>query len=162
MQIWEVIASLANWNCSERDSGEFLSWWKSSIFCFLWKLPWAYKTENSFTWKFKICYSCCSVPKLCLTLCHPVDHSLPGPYADLSSDFAPQPGGGAGPSPDTEFWASSALKGNRQVLLRRDRKGQALFESVMPDEWQISMGDLISFLQKEIKKIQSEKNFRLH
>ena len=80
MQIWEVIASLANWNCSERDSGEFLSWWKSSIFCFLWKLPWAYKTENSFTWKFKICYSCCSVPKLCLTLCHPVDHSLPGPY----------------------------------------------------------------------------------
>ena len=80
MQIWKVIASLANWNCSERDSGEFLSWWKSSIFCFLWRLPWAYKTENSFIWKFKICYSCCSVPKSCLTLRDPVDHSLPGPY----------------------------------------------------------------------------------
>lgn len=30
-------------------------------------------------------------------------HQHTGGDADLSSDFAPQPGGGASPSPDTEF-----------------------------------------------------------
>ena len=84
-------------------------------------------------------------------------HQPRGWDADLSSDFAPQPGGGAGPSPDTEFRASSALKGNRHVLLSRDHKGQALFESVMPDEWQISMSDLIILTPQRDKNSKREK-----
>ena len=132
MQIWEVIASLANWNCSERDSGEFLSWWKSSIFCFLWKLPWAYKTENSFTWKFKICYSCCSVPKLCLTLCHPRTIACQAPMSmgfprQAHWNWLPVPSLGDLPDPGIEP-ESPALAGRFFFFFTTEPSGKNIFK----------------------------------
>ena len=65
-------------------------WWYSCTYlpsvCFLW---WGICSDLSLIFKLGFLFSCCSVPKLCLTLCDAMNFSTPGfPVFHCLLDFA--------------------------------------------------------------------------
>lgn len=88
-------------------------------------------------------------------------HQHRGWDADLLSDFCTSARRGAGPSPDTEFRASSAFKGNRHVLLSRDIRGKLYLSLSCQMNGKSAWGDLIVLYFKKRKKFKARKNFRL-